>query len=85
MPDIGATPIDADAPRVNIPASSQSTAEEVAGDAASDDATLAAEWYWIPCHVTEEQLQEMADEGLFSSKENVTTLDPEVYLAVMRY
>ena len=52
--------IDADAPHANVLASSHSAAEEDTGDVVGDDATSAAERYWIQCHVTEEQLEAMA-------------------------
>ena len=68
--DTTATPIGTEAPRANVPASSQSAAEDDAGDNAGDDATSAAERYWIQCHVTEEQLDAMAAEGLIPSKED---------------
>ena len=66
--DTTLTQIETDAPRVNVLASSQSAAEEDAGDNAGDDATSAAERYWIQCHVTEEQLDAMASEGLILPK-----------------
>ena len=65
-----ATPTGPDAPRANVPASSQSAAEDDTGDNAGDDATSAAERYWIQCHVTEEQLDAMAAEGLIPPKED---------------
>ena len=68
--DTVATQTDADAPRASILASSHSAAEEDTGDVVGDDATSAAERYWIPCHVTEEQLEVMAKEGLIPPKED---------------
>ena len=67
--DTEKTQVDADAPHTNVLASSHSAAEDDAGDTAGDDATSAAERYWIQCHVTEEQLDAMAKEGLIPPKE----------------
>ena len=68
--DAVATQLDADLPRANIPASSQSAAEDDAGDNAGDDTTSAAERYWIPCHITEGHLDAMAAEGLIPPKKD---------------
>ena len=59
-----------DTSRADAAALSQSGTEEDAGDTAGDDATSAAERYWIACHVTEAQLQEMADEGVIPAKKD---------------
>ena len=61
---------ESDGPPPRLTVSTQSVAEEDTGEGAGDDASSAAERYWIPCHVTEEQLQSMADEGLLTTKDN---------------
>ena len=70
VPTGGEVVAESEGPILRPAVSTHSAAEEDAGEAAGDDANSAAERYWIPCPVTEEQLQSMADEGLLPPKDN---------------
>ena len=56
VPTGGEVVAESEGPFLPPTVSTHSAAEEDAGEAAGDDANSAAERYWIPCHVTEEQL-----------------------------
>ena len=57
-------------PAVSAAAVDTSSSPQAAEEDAGDDASLVTERYWSRCHVTEEQLDALAAEGLIPPKEN---------------
>ena len=57
-------------PAVSAAAVNTSSSPQAAEEDAGDDASSVTERYWSRCHVTEEQLDALAAEGLIPPKEN---------------